>query len=48
MKRLESENSDLTEKLIRAENNDDSARLIETREQLRKAIKDRNQLHNDK
>ena len=44
----EGENSKLSQELIRAQKNDESARLIDTRQQLRHMTKERDQLKSDK
>ena len=45
---LSGENSKLSEQLVRAQANDESARLIDTRQQLRQTSKQRDQLLTDK
>ena len=45
---LSGENSKLSEQLVRAQANDESARLIVTRQQLRQTSKQRDQLLTDK
>lgn len=45
---LYADNSKLTEDLVRAQNIDESARLIDTRQQLRHMTKERDQLTSDK